>query len=243
MRRGRLSLGAAVLLCVALWAFWPRPEPDRSAEAQAKASTSALEPAPASPSAPAPTGSGAAGADAAGRSSLLASGRKAARQPSAEQQRLRERVVRSLRERGARVGAPAAGAAAPAASAQDSARAPREGTMKDKTGVMGDEVKVINRELMPMVDECVQAAHERDARLHGMLALSVKLASAEGVGSILEAVEPTDRNEVHDPELIDCVRQSAFSISLPMPKADSLQQILLTIPIEAAAGAGARSPS
>ncbi len=110
--------------------------------------------------------------------------------------------------------------------------------MKDKTGLMGDEVKVINRELMPMVAQCVDEAHERNPGLHGMLALGVKLASAEGVGSIFEAVEPAATNEVADPVMIDCIRQSAFSISLPMPKANSLHEAELTIPVDAAPDAG-----
>jgi len=90
-------------------------------------------------------------------------------------------------------------------------RVPGEGTMKDKTGLMGDEVKVINRELMPMVDQCVDEAHARNPGLHGMLALEVKLANAEGVGSIFEAVEPGATNEVADPAMMDCIvsRRSA----------------------------------
>ena len=110
--------------------------------------------------------------------------------------------------------------------------------MKDKTGLMGDEVKVINRELMPMVADCVDHAQERNPHLHGMLALSVKLASAEGVGSVFETVEPGATNEVDDPEMIDCIRQSAFTISLPMPKANSLHEGMLTIPIDPVPDAG-----
>jgi hypothetical protein len=111
--------------------------------------------------------------------------------------------------------------------------------MKDRTGLMGDEVKVINRELMPMVGQCVDEAQQRSPRLHGMLALSVELASAEGIGSIFETVEPSAKNEVDDPEMIDCIRQSAFTISLPAPKADSLHSGELTIPIDALPDAGA----
>lgn len=110
--------------------------------------------------------------------------------------------------------------------------------MRDRTGLMGDEVKVINRELMPMVDQCVNEAQERNPRLHGMLALAVKLASAEGVGSIFESVEPPATNEVDDPEMIDCIRQSAFTISLPPPKANSMHEGVMTIPIDALADAG-----
>jgi hypothetical protein len=236
-----LSVGIAVLLCVALWAFWPRPESSRPAPTGvATSGQAALAPAPADPS----DLSASTRSAAAGSGSSVAGRRSAARQPSAEQQQLRERVVRSLRQGQARSGAVAAAAAARAAGSEsEPARTRREGTMKDKTGLMGDEVKVVNRELMPMVAECVDEAQARDPRLHGMLALGVKLASTEGVGSIFESLEPTDANEVRDPALIDCIRQSAFTVSLPMPKANSLHEGVLTIPVDPVADAGAPSPT
>jgi len=237
MRPGVLSVGVAILLCVALWAFWPRSEENPAAHTGAATSaTSALAPAPSTPSAPdenARTASSAHRASAGGRP-------PAARRPSAEQQQLRERVVQSLRQRTVRGRSSTSGtSAAPAGSGGEPDHVPGEGTMKDRTGLMGDEVKVINRELMPMIDQCVDEAHERNPRLHGMLGLSVKLASAEGVGSIFETVEPTAKNQVDDAEMIDCIRQSAFTISLPQPKANSLHEGELTIPIDAVADAGA----
>ncbi len=236
MRPGMLSVVVAVLLCIALWAFWPRLKPSRSVQTGATtAATTPLAPPQANPLGPAEsarTPSSALAASAAGNPS-------GSRRPSAEQQQLRERVVQSLRHREARAGNLAsATSAAPGASGDEPAPTPREGTMKDKTGLMGDEVKVINRELMPMVAQCVDEAHERNPGLHGMLALGVKLASAEGVGSIFEAVEPGATNEVADPAMIDCIRQSAFTISLPMPKANSLHEVVLTIPVDAAPDAG-----
>jgi hypothetical protein len=229
-----LSVGVALVLCIALWAFWPRSESNHPAQAAATPSaTTALAPAnPSGPAESARTPSSLPGASAAGRPS-------AKRRPSAEQQQLRARVVQSLRQREGRGGTPATAASATGGSSSgEPDHVPGEGTMKDKTGLMGDEVKVVNRELMPMVDQCIDEAHERDPRLHGMLALGVKLASAEGVGSIFETVEPTATNEVLDPEMIDCIRQSAFTISLPMPKANSLHEAELTIPIDAAPDAG-----
>jgi hypothetical protein len=228
-----LSLGVGVLLCIALWVFWPRSEEGRSAQAGATTSaTGELAPAPAIPAAESVrASSSAAGASATGRPS-------AARQPSSEQQQLRERILQSLRQHDPSGSSAPAAVTAPGPSGPEPAHVPREGTMKDKTGLMGDEVKVVNRELMPMVAGCVDEAHERNPRLHGMLALSVKLASAEGVGSVFETVEPSAANEVPDPELIDCIRQSAFTLSLPMPKANSLHGGVLTIPIDAAADAG-----
>jgi hypothetical protein len=77
---------------------------------------------------------------------------------------------------------------------------------------------VMNDEFMPLVNECYDQAHERNPALVGTLALDIDLAGAEDVGTIIESVEPTPRlNELVDAELIECVRQSAFSIQLPMP--------------------------
>ena len=94
---------------------------------------------------------------------------------------------------------------------------------------------------MPLIDECYERAHERNPQLRGMLALGVKFASAEGVGSIIEAVEPEAMNEIPDPEFIDCIRQSAFTIELPMPTADRQRGGMMTIPF--GIDAGAREPS
>jgi hypothetical protein len=69
-----------------------------------------------------------------------------------------------------------------------------------------------------------------------MLAVSIKLAGAEGVGSIIESLEPDAKNEVSDDELIDCIRQSAFSIQLPPPRVDRSDSALLTMPFGSDAG-------
>jgi hypothetical protein len=50
------------------------------------------------------------------------------------------------------------------------------------------------------------------------------------------------RNAVDDPELIDCVRQSAFTVDLPTPSTTGVDDIELTIPFEGAPDAGAPSP-
>ena len=48
-----------------------------------------------------------------------------------------------------------------------------------------------------------------------------------------------ERGELPDPELIDCVRQSAFTIQLPMPIEDKHSGVMLTIPFDSDAGASA----
>ncbi len=144
-----------------------------------------------------------------------------------ERQEFRQRVAEAVRTREQLRAAQGAGAAAPAAAAPE----PREGTMKDKTGRMGEEVKIFNRQFLPLVDECYEQAHERDPELRGMLAVDVAFASAEGVGGIIETLEPAPGNQVDDAELIDCVRQSAFTVELPMPTQDGREGAMLTIPL------------
>lgn len=108
------------------------------------------------------------------------------------------------------------------------------GTMVDRTGELGEEnLRVLNHELIPLVDGCQDQARERDPRLSGMLALDVKLAGAEAVGGIIETLEPApDLNQIADAELIECVRQSAFSIQLPAPTKSGRSELQLTIPLD-----------
>jgi hypothetical protein len=145
-------------------------------------------------------------------------------------------MTEAMRERRRRVlDSPEARApAAPASSASGAAPA----GMKDRTGKMGPEVKALNEQLLPLVDQCFDQATERGVRGRGMLALQVKFAGAEGIGRIIESVEPTESNAIGDPELIDCVRQSAFTVDLPPPTASGASEGMLTIPFEGAPDAG-----
>ncbi|HWO08119.1 MAG TPA: hypothetical protein VNN80_01525 [Polyangiaceae bacterium] len=127
-------------------------------------------------------------------------------------------------------------AANPASSA---ASAAQPQTMKDRTGKLGPEVKAFNEQLGPLVDQCFDQAKERGVRGSGMLAVEVKFAAAEGIGRVIESLEPLPNNEVHDAELIDCVRQSAFTVDLPPPTSSGGSEVMLTIPFEGAADAGA----
>lgn len=145
-----------------------------------------------------------------------------------EAQRLRERVLDSLRAR-------QQPNAAETAASKPAPGTHAPGTMADRTGELGQEtMRVLNHEFIPLVDDCYDQARERNPRLRGMLALTVELAAAEDVGSIFETVEPAqDRNQIHDEELIDCVRQSAFSIQLPAPVKSGRTSLQLTIPLAA----------
>jgi len=147
----------------------------------------------------------------------------------------RQRVLDTLQGK-AKAGAASAARApdAPPSSATDT-----PAPMKDKTGMMGAEVKALNAQFLPLVDQCFDQAKERGVRQRGMLALNMKLAGAEGVGRIIESLEPAENNPIDDPELIDCLRQSAFTVDLPEPTATSVDEGQLTIPFDSFTDAGA----
>jgi hypothetical protein len=142
-----------------------------------------------------------------------------------ERQQLRERVVRALREREQKR---AAAAFVPAPSQMGGQE---QGGLVDKTGKLTEEeLLVLNHELLPMISECLDQAHERDPRLKGMLAVELRFASAEELGSIIETAEPAPDNELTDEELLECVRQSSFALQLPVPSKDGRSDLMLTIP-------------
>jgi hypothetical protein len=148
------------------------------------------------------------------------------RRVTPEAERLRKRVLDGLQAR-------QPNAATPSATAQPATAGHAPGTMVDRTGDLGaDSMRVLNHEFIPLVAECYDQARERNPELRGMLAINVELAGAEEVGGIIEAVEPAeDRNQVQDEELMECVRQSAFSIRLPAPSKSGRGSRQLTIPL------------
>jgi hypothetical protein len=107
-------------------------------------------------------------------------------------------------------------------------RAPADAA-RERTGDLEEEVRVMNQELIPIVDDCYDQARERDPDSKGMLALEVRFASAAGVGGIIESIEPGAHNQLDDEELIECVRQSAYSIELGAPGVSGRRERHLTV--------------
>lgn len=149
-------------------------------------------------------------------------------------------LTEAMRERRQRVlDSPEARAVVPAKPASP-AEAASLG-MADRTGNSGAEVKALNEQLVLLVGECFDQAKERGVHEPGMLAIAVKLAGAEGIGRIIEAAEPAPGNAIDDPELIDCVRQSSFTVDLPPPTSSGGSELMLTIPFEGVPDASAPS--
>lgn len=157
--------------------------------------------------------------------------RSSRRELSEEEKRFRKRVLDGLRAREAAKSTSEAPNRAPDPVVEKSGAGAR-----DRTGELAEETRILNQEFMPLVDECFDQADERDPRLRGKLAVSLKFATDEDIGAIVEALEPAQGNELADPELIECVRQSAFSLTLPAARLSGREGLLLTIPFRGDAG-------
>jgi hypothetical protein len=106
------------------------------------------------------------------------------------------------------------------------------GNLKDHTGELSPEtMRVMNHEFIPLMHECYDQAHERNPGLRKLPGFSIQLAGAEEHGTIIETVEPLPgMNEQVDDDLMECLRQSAFSIQLPMPLKSGIRRLQITMP-------------
>ncbi len=87
------------------------------------------------------------------------------------------------------------------------------GKFTDRTG-WGDDsvVKQLNKEFMPLASECIEQAQARDRRLRGMLAFTMVIAPTEGRKAVVASLKVRPDNQVDDPELFECIRESSFSL-------------------------------
>jgi hypothetical protein len=105
--------------------------------------------------------------------------------------------------------AAAAGASAPLPPAPGAA----DSGLRDRTGGRGEAIaRQLNKELMPLASECIEQALARSPALEGLLALDLSLAPTEGGKALVESVVESPNNQIHDAELVECLRQSSFAL-------------------------------
>lgn len=105
------------------------------------------------------------------------------------------------------------------------------GTMVDRSGNHGYLMKVMNEELIPLVDECYELARAGKPELAGMMVLDVQILGDEDLGGVVDSVAPANINEVDDPTMNECVRESLLSITLPAPPSGGRDAIWLSVPL------------
>ncbi|HLT38415.1 MAG TPA: hypothetical protein VK034_19145 [Enhygromyxa sp.] len=106
------------------------------------------------------------------------------------------------------------------------------GTLRDRIGGRSALTEALNHDFIPLADECVEQARARLPELEGMVAIGLDTVADAELGGIVEAVAMQPNNEIDDPELIECLSQTALSMILPPPPESGKEQFVITMPIE-----------
>lgn len=218
----RLLLGLVLLALAWLGAWSLLREPARPRQAAARPAVS-VEPAASSASA------GARGDDEP-RSERARRLREGAARREGMRQQIEAALAASQVEAASRPAAPGAADAPPAPSPRP---APAEdtgsGSIVDRTGNHAYLARVLHNDLIPLVDECLELAREDRPDLAGLLELDVEILGDEDIGGVVDALELGQRNEIVEPALIECVRESLLATTLPPPSQGGRDAISLSL--------------
>jgi hypothetical protein len=216
----RLWILIVLLVAIAVGVVWYLRRGTSSAASGAATGAPAGEPATARTAAA--TGVGHSIEAAASQDAASAAPRSDAR---AKRDALREQILRQLAQRPA---APSGGTPA-AGSSTDPSSDPPSGGLRNRLDERHQAVvDQLNRDFMPLAKECVDQAQQR-TQITGLIALSMETVADEQLGAVVDAAEPAPSNQVVDPLLFECLRESAFSLSLPPPPTGGRMKALITL--------------
>ena len=156
----------------------------------------------------------------------------AAKQDSAEQARraaLREQILVAQRAREAEAAKLAEPSALP--NPDPDSDPPPKGLTKHVEGY-DQLIDELNKDFLPLSDECIADALARAPELRGQLAINFELVVDEDLGAVIEHADIGPNNEVHDPELQECVRESLLSMLLSPGAADGSAALSITLEVE-----------
>lgn len=106
----------------------------------------------------------------------------------------------------------------------------QEHAIQDKSdGELSDLMEAVTNDLMPLVDECYQAAIERDPTIAGLIDINLEMVGDEDVGGIVESFELGDENEIEDEPMIECIRETTLSTLFPAPQDSGRRGARLTL--------------
>lgn len=158
----------------------------------------------------------------------------------AKRDALREQILRQLAQRAA---APSGGAPSPAAaagSANDPASGGLQNRLDDRHQVVVD---ALNRDFMPLATECVEQARQRTPQLAGTIELAMETVADEQLGAVVDVAEPAPTNKLVDPLLFECLRETAFSLSLPPPPTGGRMKAMITFRVDPPSESGGSGSS
>jgi hypothetical protein len=145
---------------------------------------------------------------------------------SDEREALRRRILDGLRQ------APGDDFAGGGESGEPDPPAPGEGITDRSGGRLGPYVAVINSDLLPLAEECYALAQENNPDLRGMLDLDVEIIADEEIGGLVESVALGHENEIDDPTLLECIRETTLSTIFPAPERSGREGMRLTLRFE-----------
>ena len=152
----------------------------------------------------------------------------------AKRDALREQILRQLARRPA---APSGGAPSPAAAG--SSGDPASGGLRNRLDELHQPVvDQVNRDFMPLASECIEQAQARVPQLAGMIALSMETVADEQLGAVVDVADPAPSNQIGDPLLFECLRESAFSLTLPPPPTGGRMKVMITLRVDPPSGPG-----
>lgn len=96
-------------------------------------------------------------------------------------------------------------------------------------------VEELNKDFLPLSDECIADALARAPSLTGELAIEFELVVDEELGAVIETVNIANENQVHDPQLQECVRESLLSMVLSPGAADGSAALVIKLLVESEA--------
>lgn len=224
----RLLVGLVLLVALFAGGLWLLREPPPAAgEPRTPVTARRSVEAPAAASAPGSAGAGEARAQrlregAAARANKLRSIREAIAAREASQRRTgavvpEESGAAAVRRR--------------AAAEPGEEEAPAITPLVDRTGNHAYLARVLSEELLPLVAECEQLARARQPGLAGLLNLNVEILGDEELGGVIDSLETAADNEVVDPGMIECVRESLLATVLPAPDQGGRDSVMLSLRI------------
>jgi hypothetical protein len=143
----------------------------------------------------------------------------------AKRDALRTEILEAVAKRPPR--APRTSAAAPS---DDEPREP--GTLQDMIGGRDALAERLNHDFMPLVDECIEQARVRLPELAGVVSIELETVADEELGGIVESVRKAPHSEIHDPELLECISETALSMVLPPPPEGGREGLVIEMRIE-----------
>ncbi len=143
----------------------------------------------------------------------------------------RERYLRAIRDAmDRRASTTPPDAPKPGPVPTDERAQPGTESLVDRSGgTLAGLMKDLQRDVMPLADECYALALERDPTLAGGLDLQFEIIGDQDVGGLVERVDVEESSQIQDLEMIECMRETLLSTVFPAPDDSGAAGVRLTL--------------